>query len=355
VPGPGDATFVVRRAEAGDNRALCALARRCPTQADIEICVHREPDYLTLDALLGGDWRVFVAENEQGIVGSVVGSVRRVFVNGNPTVTGYIGDLKVEPAHRRCGTATSLIASVREGFRVISPHLPVLFTALRGNPAVQRLARVTSPQSQPCGVIRIHSIPLLGRLQPGTIDGYTVQPAAESDVQEMMSLWTARASERQFTPPQHAASFAEYLHQAPGLDLTSYLVARDRRGRVAAFAAFWDQRSLKTTRVLNYPPRLNAFRRAYNTMAPFLRAATLPAPGEVLRGLSVFHLAYRRAVGRDYAFISVGLDTRDPAIDALRGLWAQPTDVHAFLTTPGGTSSPPELDGRPLRFETALV
>jgi hypothetical protein len=46
---------------------------------------------------------------------------------------------------------------------------------------------------------------------------------------------------------------------------------------------------------------------------------------------------------------------RDPLCGALHGLHAQPTDINAYVTTPGGGYDGPPLEDRPLHYEIALV
>jgi hypothetical protein len=80
------------------------------------------------------------------------------------------------------------------------------------------------------------------------------------------------------------------------------------------------------------------------------------APGdepEVLRALLLHAYAARRGAG--YLFLTLALDRRDPVRVALRGLFAQPTVVGAYATTPAGKWTGAPLDDRPLHFESALV
>ena len=65
--------------------------------------------------------------------------------------------------------------------------------------------------------------------------------------------------------------------------------------------------------------------------------------------------AYNEWRGRGYSFFTVGLDVRDPLRRALAGLRAQPTDIGAYVTTPGGRYRGEPFDERPLHFEIALA
>ncbi|HEY9225776.1 MAG TPA: hypothetical protein VIP11_03965, partial [Gemmatimonadaceae bacterium] len=74
---------------------------------------------------------------------------------------------------------------------------------------------------------------------------------------------------------------------------------------------------------------------------------------DILRSLIRSSCAELRAEG--YAFATVGLDVHDPLCAAMSGLGAQPTDVNAYVVTPGGPYAGAALDERPLHYEIALV
>ena len=368
---PLSTTWSIRPADDGDDAALCGLARACPMVGDVTICVHREPSFLALDALLGETWQVLVAESAGVLVGCMAWAVREAYVNGERRPTAYVGDLKVHPMVRRSGVAASLALAVRDALRAIDPDLPVLLTALRGNLPVSRLTHGGrhGALAVPHGTVRVHAIPLLGRRRIPRVPGFAVREAGPSDLDGMVDLWETSGPERQFTVPRSRERFVETLERAPGLDLSSYLVARGPDGRVAAAAAIWDQHALKTTRILRYGPRMRVFRTGFNLVAPLLQASRLPPPGDTLRTLHAFNVcatstsalrailveAMRRRSNRGYGCLLLGLDPADPLTGALAGLWAQPTDVDALVAVPGRLGGCSFLDRRPLHYETALV
>jgi GNAT superfamily N-acetyltransferase len=340
-------------------------------EAELSLCVERDPDFLALDALLGNPWQVLVAEVEGVVVGCIAWAIRDAFVNGARRPTAYVGDLKVHPAQRRAGLGATLSLAVRERLRSIDPDLPILLTALRGNRPIARLTHGSrhGALAVPCGTIRVDAIPLFARRRLAPVPGYSVRPAAEADIDEMEECWEAIAPARQFALARDAGTLLRTIHAAPGLDLASYLLARAPNGRLAAFTAVWDQTTLKRTRIVSYSRHLRRFRAVVNLCARVLGAARLPRPGGILRGLHAFNLcasspeslrallvaAHRMYAPRRYAFLTVGLDLRDPLRAALHGLWAQPTDVDALVALPGSLGGCPDLREGVLHYETALV
>ena len=363
----------VRDATPADNAALVALAQACPMRGDLTMCVDRAPDFFALVRLEGERWRVGVAEESGTVIGCVTASERLAYVNGSVARTGYLGDLKVHPAHRGGFAADALQEFCRDvGRGYGGDDLLGLVTVLGGNRAMER--RAGGPRGLPVltrfATLDVHAIPLLWP-RAERVAGLRVEPARAEDLDEMGALWNRVAPTRQLAPVLGAARLRARIDDAPGLAVEDYLVARRADGRIAGFLALWDQYFIKQLRVLGYSPRLAVARRALNAIAPVAGTPSLPPTGHVLPSLAVLHCCvpgddaevlralllhgYAARRGRGYLFLTLALDRRDPLRAALRGLLAQPTVVGAYVTTPAGEYAGPPLDGRPLHFESSLV
>lgn len=364
----------IRDATESDNAALVELARSCPMDGDVGLCVDRAPDFFALNRLEGGAWRVGVAGGYDGApVGCIAVTDREVYLHGRAVHTGYVSDFKVHPAYRGAGVADMLELYAREACaEAVGPSAPGMMTILAGNGPMEH--RATGPRGLPTltpfARIDAAAIPLIGRGPRVSLD-IRVAPATSDALEEMTALWRRVARQRQFAPVLDAASLASWIEHAPGLSIGDYLLARRRDGRLAGYLALWDQRSFKQLRVTGYSRRLAAFRWGFNVLAPVLGATPLPSAGEPLRCLTALHVcvpagepdvlhallahAHRALRGRGYSFFTVGLDVRDPLHAALAGFHAQPTAVDAYVTTPSGRYVGAALDDRPLHHEIALV
>jgi GNAT superfamily N-acetyltransferase len=343
----------VRDAGPGDNQALIGLAARCPMHADLSLCIERRPDFFALNRLGGTRWRVGVADGEHGPIGCIGVAKRAVYLAGRETHIGYVGDLKVDPEHRRRGAGKELLKWAEDAARELTgPDAPLMCTVLSGNDAVGTL-RGSYPAARRWATIRSHSISLLWRRRPPA-SGLSVRLAGAADVPGMMGLWVRQAMSRRLAPVLESIPLA-----VEGLD---YLVAHHDDGTIAGFAGLWDQHRVKQMRVTGYSPRMAVVRTAFNLAAPLFGAPGLPPPGGAMRYRTVVNLcadspqtlrtlllqACERLRG-EYSFLTVGLDTRDPLSRALHGLQAQPTDVDLLVL--GG----PDSDGCPVHFEIATV
>ena len=368
----------VRAAVPADNAALVDLALACPMEGDVGLCVSRAPDLFALNRLEGESSSSAVAEDcETGdVVGCAAVAGRGVWLHGAPANVTYAYDLKVHPAHRGGPAADALSRWVRdECERRGGPDVPVFLTILAGNEPMERRAtgRVAGvPRFARFATVRSHSITLLGRRRlRESRTGLRVTRARAGDAEEMAALWARVASARQLAPVLDADSLLRFAAAAPGLGVESYRVARRRDGRIAGFGALWDQSSFKQLRVTRYSPRLAAVRLAFNAVAPLLGSSPLPPAGGALRQATAFNVcvpadqpdvlaalvrdAHDELRAEGHSLLTIGLDLRDPLAAALDGLFAQPTDVHAYACTATGDYAGPPLDASMLHYEIALV
>jgi hypothetical protein len=365
-------SLTVRDATEADNEALVALTAACPMEGDITLRMDRAPDFFALNRLEGDAWRVGVAcDANERIVGCVAVARRLAWLNGVATTTAYVGDLKVHPRARGSGAADLLSRYAAEvSAALCGDDVTVLVTILAGNVPMERRAR--GPRGTPVlarfATLDVAAVPLLWERRE-RVAGLAVRSATDADGEAMAALWRGIAPRRQLAPAIDATSLAAWIERAPGLALSDYLLAHDARGRLRGFLGVWDQASFKQMRVVRYSRRLAVARRAINAVAPLAGVTRLPAEGQALPALATTHVCasdaatlrallletYRRHRGGRHAFLTLGLDVRDPIRAALRGLLAQPTFVNAYVTSPRGAAEAAPLAGLPLHHETALV
>lgn len=363
--------FAIRDARPSDNKQLIALASACPMRGDVSLRMDRGPDFFALNRLEGDRWKVGVAERGGAIVGCVAISERRAFVNGRESRTGYVGDLKVHPAHRDMTIADDLSWYAERACSNLPPTAPVLITVLAGNRAMER--RASGPRGVPpftrIGTIRTFSLPILWRRHAaGSIE---IARATWSDLEEMVALWKRVAPLRQLAPVMAVDAMAQWIRSTPGLDVSSYSVARSRSGELLGFFAAWDQRTFKQLNVVGYSPRMKAARAVFNVLAPVAGGERMPGTGQALNCVTIAHIcvpgdkpevlrallvsAHNELRRTGISFINVGLDTRDPLSSAIDGFFAQPTDVNACMVTSRSGIQPESLDEAPIHYEIALV
>jgi hypothetical protein len=370
-----DSDARARDATSADNDALLDLTAACETHGVVTLRVEREPDFFALNRLEREGWRVGVVNGltRRSVAGCVSISPRKVYLDGSPRLTAYAGDFKVHPAHRGGPTGDVLTTWACHVAREWGgDDIPGVLTILAGNAPMER--RSEGPRGLPVfsrfATIRSHAIPMIWS-RPRDAGAPRVSVATEGDLEEMAALWARVAPDRQFAPVHDAASLSRWILSTPGLGVEAFRVARDRQGRISGFLAAWDQSAFKQVRVSDYPRRLALMRMGINALRPVTRATPLPDVGDELRWLTAASICvpsgapgvlralvlavYDEMRSHGYSCLNVGLDVRDPLSVALDGLMAQPTDIHAYITTPAGAYNGPSVRTLPLHHEIGLV
>ena len=361
----------IREAKQSDNRDLLALAASCSMRGDITLRFQREPDFFALNRLEGREWTVDVVVAEDRIAGCVATSIRDVYIDGCPMRTGYVGDLKVHPAHRDIATADALWNRASDRMDCLPTGTPTLITVLAGNKAMARRLsgeRGLTPFDW-VATIRSYSIPILWRRH--LAGGIAVERAKWFQLDEMANLWNRVARTRQFAPVFSTETFADWIRSAPGLGISSYILARSQRGELLGFIGLWDQSSFKQMYVEKYSRKMAIVSAMTNAIAPRLGGARLAQAGEQMRFQTVVNAcvaaenpevlkallrcAHNSLRNSESAFFNIGLDVADPLTSAVEGLFAQATDIDAYVGTTKGPLDIERLRARPLHYEIALV
>jgi predicted N-acetyltransferase YhbS len=355
--------FSVRLANEADNEQLLALTRACPMEGSIALCTERDPNFFALTELQGDPTYVAVAEDGDGrIVGSASLAARRVYVDGRETPCLYAGDLKVAPRARGGAVVQRLHQLLDEAVSDLPVELGYT-SIIVGNSAAEALAgsRRGMPLYRPLGRVRICAVvgASLGGWEP---NGVTT--ATPDDLPELVALLNRYNAEHNFAPVWTDVGLAEAL-EAPGLALDRFHIVREG-GRIVGALAAWDQSAFQRTRVLAYPRSLAFYRALHNLAARARREPRIAKRGDILRQLSITHIAvegsrptvlrrllasvWRRSGGR--FVLTFGLAERHPLLEGFAGFRVRsfPTVVYA-LTRPGSSWARHDFNGRPLFHE----
>jgi hypothetical protein len=193
----------IREATEGDNAALVDLARLCPMNGEMSLCIERSPDFFALSRLFGDPWRVFVAEDATGkVIGCTGLAFRQTYFGSQPRVVAYLSDVKVHREHRgpELAAADRLIRAAIESLRDTAGDEGLLFfTIMAGNRNAEKWGPGLrgSPPLTRFATLDAYSVPLIWAPPPPRSERRVV-PAEAKDVGEMIDLWRRLAPEVQF-------------------------------------------------------------------------------------------------------------------------------------------------------------
>lgn len=323
-----------------DDAGLRALLRAMPMGGSIRVTFEREPSYFSA-AKVQGDVQVPVARDAAG---RVLGMGLRAFSpgwrGGSEAEVGYLGDLRLNPAHRGGTLLARGYRFLRElhGDRRTAVYatmlvadndvaLSTIAAGRAGLPVYRDLGRYLSP-----------SIVLGAKTAAPRLPGVRVERGSAARLPDIVRALNGFGQQREFAPRHTAEDFlpgGRWL----GLRPEDFYVAL-RGGDVVGTLARWDQSSFRQTRVHGYAPAVEAGRRLAR---PFARlplpprlslAGRLPVPGALVSHLyAAFPSAESPAVlrllidslradaaGGPHLYAVLGLSERDPLAPALSGV-----------------------------------
>jgi GNAT superfamily N-acetyltransferase len=280
-------TVCVRHAEATDGAQLIELSRACPMQGDVVLRIDRAPDFFAL-CRCRGEGFTLVALVGGAIVGCASVSRRAAYVFGEPTVMGYVCDVKVHPDHRHAGVAKRLLKEIVLGEGNREPTFYAGTTA-RGNGPVDNLLLRLGEKHPVAQVGSFVSFQLLTIPLGREDSSFAIWPAKDEDEDELSGLLDQAHRRYTFGPVFAGGGLRQILSRSPGMRMSDYLVAR-RAGRIVAALGIWDQSATKQTHVVRMTRSLKLLSAA-SRMGPALGLPVLPHEGQELRFRYVRHPA----------------------------------------------------------------
>lgn len=335
--------FVFELATPADDPAIRRLLANNPVPGQVTVTYEREPDYFLGCGTMGRFCQVLVARHQSsGEVAAVATrTTRPLFINGQIEEVGYIGQLRVDERFRGRWVVSG-------GFRYFH-HLHAdgrvagyITTIIEGNAQAQGLLVERARRQFPlyreidrlCTLAiilkkpdRLRGVWCAGR-ENFTRSTFEICPVSPADLPAIAAFLRQYGAAKQFFPVYTEDDFC-HSSTTLGFHLEDLMLAR-QQGEIVGVIGLWDQSSFKQTIVRAYSGLLRRFRPLYNSWLRLSGARPLPSPGQPIHFAyasficvaendpDIFGIllqnVYNLAVERDYAYLMVGLSTRDPLL-----------------------------------------
>lgn len=344
-------------AERSDNARLCELFKSVSMQADLHLCVERDPDFFALYDLQKARQRV-ITWRVGGQVEGVAGLLGRdCMLFGARTPTGYMGDLRYSPAIRGGRVLGEYMApAFRDALADFGCE--VMYTAVitSNKAAVGALVRRSEkyPDKPFYTLVRrftILSVQFTGRRKPLRSD-FSVRRARDEDIPAIVERLAADHAQRPFGYLFDEELLRFRLDAWPDFSIESFFLAFDKSGRLVGLTAPWDAFTIKRFRVLGYYNRMRWIKLGFNGLARLLRWQRLPQAGDVFRYLYLTHTSvrdedpavlaslldavYQAYYGQGYHFFSACLLEDDPMAHAFKGYRSNGLPAALFAVSEAG-------------------
>lgn len=277
-------------ASPADDEILRWILRQTPLPGWISLSFEREPSLLAAAALEGEAYRVIVAKDAVSgrIIGFFTRSTRRVFINGEITSVGYLGQLRFDPSYK------TVVGAMRRGYAYWRDHVCQpdecrfdLTAILADNWPARRMLEAGVDGLPTYTPFADYSTLAIG------VSRYAYDQAIVPGTEERLDA-IACFLQQQYRGFQFAPCWTgddlRRLCTSHGLRPDDFLLAEEN-GNIIGCVALWDQSACKQTVVRGYARAVRIARPLINIAAPLAGLPPLPPVGDNLRQAFLSHLA----------------------------------------------------------------
>lgn len=342
--------FFIRQARDEDNQALLNLEKMCPQGTGLVLLFDRSPDFF-LRSKMHGNYRVYVAEEEAKIVGTVGTTVKEVDVNGKKIKAIYVYDLRVRPDCRGKGLGASLVRQALE--KDDQAQLAYGIIMEENNPSIALFRKM--------GFQKIHDITTLNLplYERETRTTHKIRTMTAEDVPRVVELINDRYRDYSFFSPLSATDFLDRMKQLPGYGLEKVQII-EMGNRIVACAGLWDYSEVFRISALRVSMKMKWLAYLLRFVNLFKKTMRLPLVGEPFRLMYVRDFAFtddtdsledlvehclNLAHHHGCNFLSFDLDPADSAIFLLAKYKPIKTTFHIYARS---------LEGKDLSIPTKM-
>ncbi len=278
---------LIREATERDNNALNELQKKCPAGTSLVLGVDSSPDYFARSRPFR-DWHVFVAVENDIIVGSAAFAVNDTYVEGTQIKTAYEYGFVVDPLHRRKGIAEKLQGHIEHTAQMNDVDLLHLDIIEDNIPSLSLFSKMGFQKVKDCTTISLMPY----KSQRIAADG-NIRSMEEADVDDVTDLINEMYRGYDFFAPFEPKDFVEYLGRIPHFDFHNILVL-ENNGMLEACLGVWEYDKVRKYIVEKLNWRLKAQTSLIRLIGLFTRMPHIPKPGEPLLSYNLATVAYRR-------------------------------------------------------------
>lgn len=266
----------VREATEDDNQALLQLQKKCPMGTSVVLSADSSPDYFGRSRPYE-DWKVFVAIQDDKIVGSAGYATRNSLINNEDCRVAYEYGFIVDPVYRRKGIAAQLQNVIEKDAVRKKVDLLHLLIVEDNKPSMNFFSKM--------GFTRIKDIVVMALMvykREKLLRESSIQTMEESNYEEVASLFNSTYQNYDFFVPYDQRRLRRYFEKMVGFNLENIYILSEGKDAKACLG-YWDYDKVMRTTVERLNLRLRMLTFTTRFLGFFVAMPTIPKPGETLR------------------------------------------------------------------------
>jgi GNAT superfamily N-acetyltransferase len=268
------------------NNELQQLQGRCPIGANLVVTSVNTPDFFAR-AKAYKKYKVFIACEENHIVGSAACAIRKGIVNGRLSLIGYEFQYFISPDHRRKGIAKKLHQRI-ENYLIQNGALLSYLLIMKDNRPSMRFF-----ESQGFNLHR--TIVMLGLAVYKKMDlpaKGKIRSITSEDLSMVAELLNETWQGFDLYEPASADSLAQFIDRMPSFDFDTFFVL-EVQGEILACLGFWDWSQITRVTVNTLSLKMKIFRALFNILGTFRPLPLFVKPGDTLKQIVLTQFAFK--------------------------------------------------------------
>jgi len=278
--------MLIREATPDDNAELQEAQAKCPQGTTLVVSTVNTPDFFARVKAYE-DYIVYVASEDNHIIGSAACAIRDAVVNEKVVQVGHHFQIFVIPDYRGKGVAKQLHEHC-EGYLTQKSVAMSYAFIMEGNlPSMYRIERQ--------GFKRHHTLVMPGLAVFRKMDAssqFKIRPVLTDELVTVADLLNDTWQGHELRETMSAERLSQFVTRTPGYTFDNLFVLEDR-GEILACLGFWDWSKVTRITVERLNRRMQVFGFLSDIASYFRQMPSVPRPGETLKQMVLTPIGFK--------------------------------------------------------------
>ena len=276
----------IREALPADNDELQQLQAKCPQGKTIIVSIVNTPDFFSR-AKAYRTYKIFIASEDNRIIGSAACAIRKGVFNGEVKRIGYEFQYFTSPDFRGRGVAKQLHKQIEDYLSKQEVTLSYLLV-IEGNLPAKRLFEGVGFKLHRALVMT--GLPIFKEMEVPSRGN--IRPVAWEDLEVLAALLNQTWQSYDFYEPTSAQHLKEFISHTPGISLENLWVLEKER-EILACLGFCDWNRIMRITLEAISLKMKLFGCLLDAFRVFRPMPKGPKPGDILKQWMLTPIAYR--------------------------------------------------------------
>jgi GNAT superfamily N-acetyltransferase len=276
----------IREATIEDNQELQELQAKCPQGKTLIVSLFNPPDFFTR-AKAYESYKVYVACEDNHIIGSAACGMRKALINPDIRRVGYEFQYFTSPDYRGKGVAKQLHKQIEDYLIQCSTVLSYLLVIEGNLPAMRLFASLGFRHHR---TLVMPGFPIY-KERDVSLKG-NIRPLVPKDLAAVANLLNETWRAYNLYEPTSVETLTSFVNRTPAYSFDNLLVLEDQ-GRILACLGFWDWNQIMKITLKARSLKMQMMGFLLDIARAFRSLPRIPRPGEILKQWCLTPIGFR--------------------------------------------------------------